>query len=208
MDSSKGTFMGHIYRRDWVAKYGKNPKTGEAFTFGYTDPNDKDTWYDDVVFPSWYKEDLKAKYLEIDPSWDGTIPVYLSDWEWMFDIFTTAMKDLGITDGYCYSPYYMGFAETGDLFSGFGGGGPLWYKDREGNAQFGADGDSMLSYLECMNTWYQKGWELAKKIRTMLPESVDLYYQWKTFKIEGSEWGYEEIPIIVPDQRLIQKKKI
>ena len=158
MDSSKGTFMGHIYRRDWVAKYGKNPKTGEAFTFGYTDPNDKDTWYDDVVFPSWYKEDLKAKYLEIDPSWDGTIPVYLSDWEWMFDIFTTAMKELGITDGYCYSPYYMGFAETGDLFSGFGGGGPLWYKDREGNAQFGADGDSMLSYLECMNTWYQKGW--------------------------------------------------
>ena len=73
------------------------------------------------MFPSWYNEDLKAKYLEIDPSWDGTCPVYISDWEWMFDIFTKAQADLGITDGYCLSVYYKGYNEDGSLFSSFGG---------------------------------------------------------------------------------------
>ena len=53
----------------------------------------------------------------------GDEPIYISDWEWMFDIFAKAMDDLGITDGYCYAPYYLGYLETGDLSSGFGGGG-------------------------------------------------------------------------------------
>ncbi len=33
-----GNFMGHLYRRDWIAKYGTNPETGEPFTYGLTDP--------------------------------------------------------------------------------------------------------------------------------------------------------------------------
>lgn len=83
-------FEGFCYRRDWVAKYGKNPQTGKAFTYGFKDENDPESWEDDVVFPS-----------------GNTEPIYISDWEWMFDIFETAMKDQGITDGYCFAPYYI-----------------------------------------------------------------------------------------------------
>ena len=37
--------------------------------------------------------------------------------------------------------------------------------------------------------WFKRGWELAKIVRTRLPQSVDLYYHWKSFKIEGYEWN-------------------
>ena len=47
-----GNFMGLNYRRDWVAKYGTNPFTGALFTYGYMDPSDYNTYYDDVVFPN------------------------------------------------------------------------------------------------------------------------------------------------------------
>lgn len=134
-------FMGYLYRRDWIVKYGKNPSTGAAFTSGYSDPNDNQSYYDDVVFPS-----------------GGTDPVYLSDWEWMFDIFTTALADLGVTDGYALSAYFKGYMEDGTLFGAFGGGSPLWYRDRDGNAAFNGASESMRSYLECLNSWYQKGW--------------------------------------------------
>lgn len=137
-----GNFMGLNYRRDWVAKYGTNPQTGAAFTYGYTDPSDYNTYYDDVVFPS-----------------GGSDPVYISDWEWMFEIFDKAIIDLGITDGYCISTYYKGYNEAGGGFaSAFGGGTQMWYRDQNGNAQFAGDTESMKAYLEMMNNWYQKGW--------------------------------------------------
>lgn len=140
-DETLGNFMGFLYRRDWVAKYGTNPQTGAAFTYSYTDPEDYNTYQDDVVFPS-----------------GGTDPKYISDWEWMFGIFDTAMADLGITNGYCYAPYFKGFGEDGTLFNAFGGSNPMWYKDPEGNAAFGGASESMKSYLECLSTWYQNGW--------------------------------------------------
>ncbi len=132
-------FMGFLYRRDWVAKYGKNPTTGEAFTYGFTGPDG--AWEDNVVFPS-----------------GGADPVYISDWEWMFEIFEVAMEDLGITDGYCISRYFKGYNEDGGLFSGFGGGTPLWHKNPDGTADFGGTSETMRSYLLCMNNWYEKGW--------------------------------------------------
>lgn len=132
-------FMGFLYRRDWVAKYGKNPTTGEAFTYGFTGENG--AWEDNVVFPS-----------------GGTDPVYISDWEWMFEIFEEAMDDLGITDGYCISRYFKGYNEDGGLFSGFGGGTPMWHENPDGTADFGGTSESMRSYLLCMNSWYEKGW--------------------------------------------------
>lgn len=137
-----GNFMGLNYRRDWVAKYGKNPFTGEAFTYGYTDPADYNTYYDDVVFPN------------------GTgDPIYVSDWEWMFSIFEEAIKDLGITDGYCVSITYKGYAESGGFFdSAFGGGCPLWFRNPEGDADFGGTSEAMRTYIEMMNNWYNKGW--------------------------------------------------
>ncbi len=147
-------FMGWLYRRDWVAKYGTNPSTGAPFTYS----KDENGWKDDVMFPSWYNDDLKNKYLAIDPDWDGTCPVYISDWEWMFDIFTKAQKDLGITDGYSISVLFKGYMEDGALFTSFGGNAPLWYLTPDNNAGFGGDTPNMRAYLECLSNWYQKGW--------------------------------------------------
>lgn len=140
-EKAQANFMGFCYRRDWVAKYGKHPTTGAAFTYGFEVENDGDTWHDDVVFPS-----------------GGSDPVYISDWEWMFEIFELAMADLGITDGYCTSIYFKGYLEDGGLYSGFGGGAPLWFRGADGNAAFGGDSDNMRTYLTCLNNWYEKGW--------------------------------------------------
>ncbi|MBR3742953.1 MAG: hypothetical protein IKN04_21285 [Clostridia bacterium] len=131
-------FEGFCYRRDWIAKYGKNPVTGEPFTYNY---DENGNMQDDVVFPS-----------------GGTYPIYISDWEWMFGIFTEAMQALGIQNSYCISIYYQGFNQAGDMFSPFGGGGPNWYRDQNGNAAFGATSEAMRAYLRCMNTWYKNGW--------------------------------------------------
>lgn len=135
-------FQGFCYRRDWLAKYGTNPETGEAFTYGFKDEADPYSWEDNVVFPS-----------------GGSDPVYISDWEWMFDIFQKALTDLGIDDGYCYAPYYLGFMQTGDLASAFGGGGCCyWYRNQENEAVFGPTTDNFRAYLQCLNTWYGNGW--------------------------------------------------
>ena len=41
--------------------------------------------------------------------------------------------------------------------------------------------------------WFNRGWELAKKIRKRLPLTVDLYYHWKSFAVEGLEFGSVDI---------------
>ncbi len=94
-----------LYRRDWILEYGTNPETGEAFTGGWNE--DKTAFEDDIVFPS-----------------GSPYPVYISDWEWMFDIFQTAIEDLGIEDGYAYQQVPAGYMGTGDVTSGFGGNAP------------------------------------------------------------------------------------
>ncbi len=141
MDKPNYVFQGFQYRRDWIVKYGTNPQTGAAFTGGYTNENDPDAWEDDVVFPS-----------------GGTDPIYISDWEWMFDIFEKAMADLGIDDSYCMSIYYPGFTWNGGLVSCFGGGTCTWFQDLEGKVHFGGVEKPFRAYLECMHNWYEKGW--------------------------------------------------
>ena len=133
-------FEGYCYRRDWIAKYGKNPVTGEPFTYGFTDPENTDTWQDDIVFPS-----------------GETEPIYISDWEWMFDIFKTAITEQGISGGYCFAPYYMGYMETGDLSSSFGGGG-IGYSIKDGVIVDGYTSDNARAYMQCLNNWYNNGW--------------------------------------------------
>ena len=140
-DNYDAVFQGFMYRRDWIVKYGTNPVTGAAFTGGYTDPEDVDSWTDDVVFPS-----------------GGPDPVYISDWEWMFDIFTKAQANLGITGKYSISMYYPGFTWSGGLLSCFGGGVNIWYQDAEGKVRFGGYEDPFKTYLECLHNWYEKGW--------------------------------------------------
>ena len=164
----QANFMGICYRRDWIAKYGKHPVTGEAFTYGFEVENDGSTWFDDVVFPNGSSE-----------------PIYISDWEWMFEIFEVAMADLGITDGYCFSPYFKGYWEDGTMYSGFGGGAPQWYKDGNGNAAFGADSENMRTYLKCMNAWYENGW-LDKQFAE---HTGDLPYAIDTEKVHSGKVG-------------------
>ncbi|MGN0998443.1 MAG: hypothetical protein ACI4PO_02700 [Faecousia sp.] len=157
-DASEPNFEGFCYRRDWIVKYGTNPSTGAAFTGGYKNPDDYLSWEDDVMFPSWYDEKLKEVALNTDPSWDGTEPVFISDWEWMFEIFVKAMKAEGISDGYCYAPYYIGYHQTGDFASGFGGGAPYWYMKDENTVVNGMTTENTRAFLQCLNTWYNKGW--------------------------------------------------
>ena len=137
---------GYMYRRDWIVKYGTNQNDGSSFSGEYTDKNedgtvDLNSWKDNVVFPS-----------------GGSDPIYISDWEWMMDIFQKAIEEQGITDGYCISLYYPGYLGTGDLVSAFGGGSPAWYKTKEDKIEFGMTSENFRTYLQCMNTWYKKGW--------------------------------------------------
>ena len=159
-------FMGFLYRRDWVAKYGKNPTTGEKFTYGFTGENG--AWEDNVVFPNGTPD-----------------PIYISDWEWMFEIFEIALDDLGVTDGYCISCYFKGYNEDGGLFSGFGGGTPLWHKNPDGTADFGGDSETMRSYLLCMNNWYEKGW----MDKSFAEHTGDLVYAVDSAKVHTGKVG-------------------
>lgn len=155
------TFGGMCYRRDWIVEYGKNPSTTEKFTGGYTKENDPDAWEDNVMFPSWYNEEKKAKALAIDPEWKGDEPFYISDWEWMFDIFKTAYtteNPNSVNECYGISMYYPGYTWAGGLSGCFGEGGIVWYADKQGRIQFGATSDSTKAYFECFNTWYDNGW--------------------------------------------------
>ena len=160
--------FGFEYRRDWIAKYGKHPETGAAFTGGYTDENDPDSWQDDVIFPS-----------------GGTDPVYISDWEWMFEIFEIAMDDLGIDDGYCISMYYPGYTWSGGLCSSFGGGTPMFYADANGKACFGGVSQSFRTYIECMSNWYKIGW----LDQTFDQKTGDAHYATDSAKIRQGKIG-------------------
>jgi len=129
---------GMVYRRDWVVKYGKNPTTGEAFSGSW---DDQDNWTDDVVFPSGNPD-----------------PMTISDWEWMLDIFQTALDEEGIDDGYAFSIAASGGNGVGDFESGFGAANG-WYIDPvTGQAVFGTTTKGYRTFLECMHAWYEKGW--------------------------------------------------
>lgn len=167
-ESYKDVNFGYEYRRDWIVKYGSNPQTGAAFSGGYTDESDPDSWEDDVVFPS-----------------GGSDPVYISDWEWMFGIFETAMEDMGIDDGYCISMYYPGYMWSGGLCSSFGGGTPMFYVNDQGQACFGGVSDSLRTYLECLSAWYEKGW-LDK---TFDQKTSDAHYAIDSAKIHQGKIG-------------------
>ncbi len=172
-DSNAHNWYGFEYRRDWIIKYGVNPFDGSAFSGAYTEVMadgtvDKDSWDDNVVFPSGNPD-----------------PVYISDWEWMLDIFATAIEAQGIKDGYCMSIPYNGYAGTNDLVGSFGGGGAQWYKNKDNKIVFGAETDDFRVYLQCMYTWYQNGW-----IDKAFPEhSSDMFYRIDEAKVRQGKVG-------------------
>ena len=145
-DAVPAAWGGYQYRRDWIIKYGKNPTDGSAFSGAYAKTNEDgtpnlDTWEDNVVFPS-----------------GGSDPVYISDWEWMLQIFQTAIEDQKISDGYPMSLSYPGFFAPGDLVCAFGGGSARWYVNPDGKMVYGPTDDGFRTYIQCMNTWYKNGW--------------------------------------------------
>lgn len=181
---------GWLYRRDWIAKYGKNPSTGAAFTSqGWTEKaanGRNDNWVDDVMFPSWYSldskgnamkgpngEEFKDWYHTIDAEWDGSAPVTISDWEWMLQILEDAISAQNIANGYVMGMYYPGYYEVGDLACSFGGGGPTWYlSENKTKANFGMTGEGFHEYLKVMNSWYKEGW-----INKSFNESNKIFYE-------------------------------
>ncbi len=162
-DQENEPWGGFIYRRDWIVKYGKNPTTGAAFTGGYdADGN----WTDDVVFPS-----------------GGTDPVYISDWEWMFDIFEMALKGEKINDGYAFSQSYCGYVMTGDGIGGFNTNATLYMDD--GVAKYGANSDNFRAYVECMKKWYEQGW-MDQKFEE---HASDMFYMVDSAKVYSGKVG-------------------
>ena len=142
-DTAADAWGSYCYRRDWIAKYGTNPETGEAFTYEWTTDEDGNRiMTDDIVFPS-----------------GETDPYYISDWEWMFDIFAKAIEAEGISEGYCVQLTSGGYSGTGDMDGGFGGTmGYVWYIDDDGIVQCGMNNDSARAYVECVTNWYANGW--------------------------------------------------
>ncbi len=136
-DYNPSPWCGFMYRRDWIVKYGRNSETGEAFTGEW---NAEGQWEDDVVFPS-----------------GNTDPVYISDWEWMMEIFETARKEQGMTGGYVLQIPYEGVHMQGDLVSGFNTGVTINY-DNDGKVVCDATSEGFRAYVECMSNWYAKGW--------------------------------------------------
>lgn len=152
------------YRRDWLAKYGKNPSTGVAFTGGWKDK----VWTDDVVFPS-----------------GGSDPIYVSDWEWMFGIFKTALQDQGISDGYAFQIPYCGSWGMGDLIDSFGAG-PSFYLDQDKKTmKFGGTEDASREYLKLINKWYKAGYLDTK----FAEHSTDIFYSVDSVKVGNGKVG-------------------
>lgn len=127
---------GFFYRRDWLVNFGTNPETGEAFSGEWADGE----WSDNVVFPS-----------------GNTDPVYISDWEWMFGIFETALEAQGMADGYAVQLPYQGMYSSGDLISGFNSGVYFRY-DADGKIICDTGSEGMRAYVECVANWYKNGW--------------------------------------------------
>ena len=177
------------YRRDWIVKYGTKPGTSMSYVKGTKaefDAGNADYYYDEhgylvdnIIFPSYNNESLRNSYNALLETkglrqWDGHDPVFISDWEWMFEIFAKAISALNIgkSDGYVFGIYNPGYIETGDIISGFGGGSAGFYSDN-GTVKYGLTSPNFKAYLDCMNSWYNKGW-LDKDFDA---KKSDVFYQ-------------------------------
>ena len=212
-DGARDPWDGFVYRRDWVVKYAEpteyvwdwdsayvqengHPavtpleaavesgnmegwKVNEVTEFTANPGDDPDNTYtDNVIFPSGTSD-----------------PLTISDWEWMFEAFDAALEERGYgddSDAYCITIPYQGYFEYGDLVSSFGGGNGYYYINDDGEVTFDATSDNFRTYLECMNTWNDKGW-LDTQFET---RSGDLFYminqsgfnQGKVGMWEGMVW--------------------
>ena len=182
---------GYMYRRDWVVKYAtptshvwdwdsdyvkehghpavtpleeakasgnmEGWKVNEVTSFSKDDGDDvNNTYTDNVIFPS-----------------GKTDPYTISDWEWMFEAFQKAIDARSFkddTNAYATTIYYPGYLQVGDLVSSFGGGNGSVYVDPDGKVSFSGTSENFKTYLECLNSWSNKGW-LDSKFETRTSDS-------------------------------------
>lgn len=125
---------------------------GHGITCEYGD-DAMETYTDNLVFPSGTKD-----------------PVFLSDWEWMFQTYEEKVWNnpdytdengsmINSSNAYMMSVYYLGSSTRGDFSSAFGGGSPSIYYDKNTDQLVGGlTSENTRLYLEYMNGWYNKGW--------------------------------------------------
>jgi hypothetical protein len=158
------TWCGYQYRRDWIVRYGRNPFDNTAFSGEWV----AGEWIDNVIFPNGTQH-----------------PIYISDWEWMLEILARAIDEQGISDGYPMTIGSAGYFATGDLSTGFGGGGVLWYINPQNQIEFGAASENMRAYLQCMNTWFQRGWIN----RAFAERAQDMFYRIDDARVRQGKVG-------------------
>lgn len=178
-DGNDVPWGGFVYRRDWVVEYAEPTAYVWDWDSDYVKENghpevtpldaaiaanNLNGWKENEVkeFTSTEGEDPKNDYQDnvIFPS-GMSDPYTVSDWEWMFEAFQKAIDDKGFSgdsNAYCTTTSYVGFYQTGDLVSSFGGGTGSWSRDENNDIYFSGTEDSFKTYLECMNTWYDNGW--------------------------------------------------
>ena len=177
-DSVGQPWEGTCYRRDWIVKYAEPTKYVWDWESEYVKTNshpavtplDKaisegnlEGWKVNEVtqFISDYGENPNETYTDnvIFPS--GTAnPLTISDWEWMFKAFDKALEERGWSEdsgAYGFSIASTGFFGMGDVVSSFGGGNGTFYA-KDGEVAFDGDSENFKTYVECMQTWYEKGW--------------------------------------------------
>ena len=212
-DGPRDPWDGFVYRRDWVVKYAEPTEYVWDWDSAYVQENghpavtpleaavasgNLEGWKANEVteFTANPGDDPDNTYTDnvIFPSGTGN-PLTISDWEWMFEAFDAALEERGYgddSDAYCITIPYQGYFEYGDLVSSFGGGNGYYYINDDGEVTFDATSDNFKTYLECMNTWNDKGW-LDTQFET---RSGDLFYminqsgfnQGKVGMWEGMVW--------------------
>ena len=212
-DGPRDPWDGFVYRRDWVVKYAEPTEYVWDWDSAYVQENghpavtpleaavasgNLEGWKANEVteFTANPGDDPDNTYTDnvIFPSGTGN-PLTISDWEWMFEAFDAALEERGYgddSDAYCITIPYQGYFEYGDLVSSFGGGNGYYYINDDGEVTFDATSDNFRTYLECMNTWNDKGW-LDTQFET---RSGDLFYminqsgfnQGKVGMWEGMVW--------------------
>ena len=180
-DGNDVPWGGYVYRRDWVVKYCEPTEYVWDWDSAYVQENghpavtpledaiaanNLEGWKSNelygTAFTSSEGEDPNNDYEDnvIFPS-GRDYPYTISDWEWMMEGFAQALADRGFAgnaDAYCFSLYYPGYLQMGELVSSFGGGTPVWSKDARQNVTFNGASDNFKTYLEVMNLWYENGW--------------------------------------------------
>lgn len=199
-------YQGYMYRRDWVVKYAQPTSYVWDWESEYVkanghpkytplsaaeETNDYTGWKTNEItqFTSSEGENPEEDYADnvIFPS--GTSdPITISDWEWMLEAFEKAIELRGYSsdsNAYGTTMYYPGFMQTGDLVSSFGGGGPMWYLNKDREAAFGGSDENFKTYLECLNNWYEKGW-LDKNFET---RASDMFFKINTTGVSQGKVG-------------------